>query len=107
MVLLPLLATPLWFLGIQLGLLDRGFWAGHTVYPNTKLTPERFVNLFVEFGTERMMINSSGDWGESDPLNVIKTAALLEQRGAARLGETLHRYPQRDTDVLQDRGRGR
>ena len=65
-------------------ILDRGYWAGHTVYPHTKLTAERFANIFMEFGTERMMINSSGDWGESDPLNVIKTAALLEQRGAAR-----------------------
>ena len=24
-------------------ILDRGFWAGHTVYPQTKLTAERFV----------------------------------------------------------------
>jgi len=65
-------------------ILDRGFWAGHTVYPNTKLTPERFVNLFFEFGTERMMLNSSADWGDADPLNVPKTAALLEARGGKR-----------------------
>jgi len=65
-------------------ILDAGFWAGHTVYPQTKLTPERFCNLFFEFGTERMLVNSSADWGASDPLNVPKTAALLERRGAAR-----------------------
>jgi len=65
-------------------ILDRGFWAGHTVYPNTKLTPERFVNLYFEFGTERMMVNSSADWGDADPLNVPKTAALLELRGGKR-----------------------
>jgi uncharacterized protein len=65
-------------------ILDRGFWAGHTVYPNTKLTPERFVNLYFEFGTERMMVNSSADWGDADPLNVPKTAALIEARGGKR-----------------------
>lgn len=65
-------------------ILDRGYWAGHTVYPETKLTPQRFVNLFFEFGTERMLLNSSADWGKADPLNVPKTAALLERRGAAR-----------------------
>ncbi len=64
-------------------ILERGYWAGHTVYPETKLTPERFVNLFFDFGTERMLLNSSADWGKADPLNVPKTAALLEQRGAA------------------------
>ncbi len=65
-------------------ILDRGHWCGHTVYPNTKLTPERFANLFLEFGCERMMVNSSADWGDSEPLNVPRTAALLERRGARR-----------------------
>ena len=65
-------------------ILDAGYWAGHTVYPETKLTPERFVNLFFDFGVERMLVNSSADWGKADPLNVPKTAALIEQRGGDR-----------------------
>lgn len=65
-------------------ILDRGFWAGHTVYPQTKLTPERFANIYHEFGIERMLLNSSADWGKADPLLVVKTAALLEHRGADR-----------------------
>lgn len=64
--------------------LDRGYWAGHTVYPQTKLTSERFVNLWEDHGVERMLINSSADWGKADPLSVPKTAALLERRGAKR-----------------------
>jgi hypothetical protein len=64
--------------------LERGYWAGHTVYPLTKLTSERFVNLWQDFGVERMLVNSSADWGKADPLSVPKTAALLERRGAAR-----------------------
>lgn len=63
-------------------ILDRGFWAGHTVYPQTKLTPERFANIYNEFGIERMLLNSSADWGKADPLLVVKTVALLEHRGA-------------------------
>ncbi|MHC4839139.1 MAG: TatD family hydrolase [Planctomycetota bacterium] len=65
-------------------ILDRGFWAGHTVYPQTKLTPERFANIYQEFGIERMLLNSSADWGKADPLLVVKTVALLEHRGADR-----------------------
>lgn len=64
--------------------LERGFWAGHTVYPLTKLTSERFVNLWQDHGVERMLVNSSADWGKADPLSVPKTAALLERRGAPR-----------------------
>ncbi|PCJ53464.1 MAG: hydrolase TatD [Planctomycetota bacterium] len=63
-------------------ILDRGFWAGHTVYPQTKLTPPRFANIFNEFGIERMLLNTSADWGKSDPLLVPKTLTHLEMRGA-------------------------
>ncbi len=56
-------------------------WAGHTVYTRTKLTPERAANILEEFGTERMILNSSADWGVSDPLNVAKTAFELRRRG--------------------------
>ena len=65
-------------------ILDRGFWAGHTVYPQTKLTAERFANIHADFGIERVLLNSSADWGKADPLLVPKTCALLERRGVAR-----------------------
>jgi predicted metal-dependent TIM-barrel fold hydrolase len=58
-----------------------GYWAGHTVYPVTKLSPERATNILKRFGTERMMINSSADWGPSDPLNVPKTVGELRRNG--------------------------
>ncbi len=56
-------------------------WAGHTVYTRTKLTPARAANILEEFGTEKMLINSSADWGVSDPLNVPKTVLELRKRG--------------------------
>lgn len=56
-------------------------WAGFTIYPTTKLTPPRTVAILKEYGLERMLINSSADWGESDPLAVPKTVALMRREG--------------------------
>ena len=54
-----------------------GCWAGHSIYPDTKMTEERMVALLNRFGTERIIINSAADWGKSDPLKVPKTAAAM------------------------------
>jgi len=56
-------------------------WAGFTIYPNTKLTPERVIEIFRRFGTDRMLINSSADWGISDPLMVARTVMLMRKVG--------------------------
>ncbi|WMJ74462.1 TatD family hydrolase [Cytophagaceae bacterium ABcell3] len=61
--------------------LDRGFWAGFTIYPKTKMGNERMVEVVRKFGAERIMVNSSADWGMSDPLAVPKTAKLMLDRG--------------------------
>jgi hypothetical protein len=58
-----------------------GYWAGHTVYPVTKLSPERATNILKKFGTEKMMLNSSADWGPSDCLNVPRTVGELRRNG--------------------------
>lgn len=61
--------------------LDSGAWCGHTVYPVTKLSPERAANIFEMYGVDRMMVNSSADWGPSDCLSVPRTIAELKRRG--------------------------
>lgn len=61
--------------------LDRGFWAGFTLYPNTKMGSERMVEIVRQYGPERIFVNSSADWGVSDPLAVPKTARLMLERG--------------------------
>lgn len=61
--------------------LDRGFWAGFTIYPNTKMGNERMVEVVKQYGTEHIFINSAADWGISDPLAVPKTAALMLKKG--------------------------
>lgn len=62
--------------------LQKGAWAGHTVYPITKLSPERMANILDENGYDRMMVNSAADWGPSDPLMVVYTVQELQSRGA-------------------------
>lgn len=63
--------------------LDRGFWAAFTLYPNTKMGNERMVEIVRQYGSERIFIDSSADWGVSDPLAVPKTARLMLERGIA------------------------
>jgi predicted metal-dependent TIM-barrel fold hydrolase len=63
--------------------LDRGFWAAFTLYPQTKMGNERMVEVVRRFGAERIFIDSSADWGVSDPLAVPKTARLMLERGIA------------------------
>src|SRR4029079_19763249 len=63
--------------------LDRGFWAAFTLYPNTKMGNERMVEIVRQYGSERIFVDSSADWGVSDPLAVPKTARLMLERGIA------------------------
>ncbi len=69
--------------------LDEGFWAGMTLYPETKCTPQRAADIVETYGTERLWINSAGDWGPSDPLAVPK--ARLEMRRRGHSPETIAR----------------
>ena len=66
--------------------LDRGFWAAFTIYPNTKMGNERMVEIARRYGSERIFIDSSADWGVSDPLAVPKTARL-DARARHRRGD--------------------
>lgn len=61
--------------------LDRGFWAGISMYPNIKGSPARAVDLIENFGVERVCLNSSSDWGPSDPLAIPKARVEFRLRG--------------------------
>jgi predicted metal-dependent TIM-barrel fold hydrolase len=61
--------------------LDTGCWAGHSIYPNTKMDEERMVALVKKYGSQRIIINSAADWGVSDPLKVPKTARKMREAG--------------------------
>lgn len=60
---------------------DTGHVAGFSIYPNTKMTPARMVEIFRRFGTDQMIINSAADWGVSDPLMVPKTVQVMRKAG--------------------------
>ncbi len=62
-------------------ILDRGYWAGLTIYPNTKCTPQRATDIVEMYGPDRIWINSAADWGDSDPLSVPKLRFEMQQRG--------------------------
>ena len=64
--------------------LDRGYWAAFTIYPKTKMGNERMVEVVRQYGSERIIVDSSADWGVSDPLAVPKTARLMLERGISR-----------------------
>jgi predicted metal-dependent TIM-barrel fold hydrolase len=61
--------------------LAAGCWAGHSIYPETKMNEQRMVALVQQYGPERILINSAADWGVSDPLKVPKTAAAMRAAG--------------------------
>lgn len=61
--------------------LETKCWAGHTIYPNTKMDEQRMAALVKKYGTDRIIVNSAADWGISDPLKVPKTIAVMREQG--------------------------
>jgi predicted metal-dependent TIM-barrel fold hydrolase len=61
--------------------LDAGAWAAFTIYPHTKMGSERMVEIVKRYGPQRLIVDSSADWGVSDPLSVPRTARLMLERG--------------------------
>jgi hypothetical protein len=61
--------------------LAAGAWAAFTIYPHTKMGSERMVEIVRKYGPERIIVDSSADWGVSDPLSVPRTAKLMLERG--------------------------
>lgn len=75
--------------------LDAGHWVGMTLYPITKCTPARAVDLIETYGTERILVNSAGDWGHSDPLAVPEFIFEMRSRGhdEATIRRVVHDNP--------------
>ncbi len=63
--------------------LEEGYWAGITLYPTTKATPARAADMVELYGPERILVNSSADWGPSDPLAVARFIREMRSRGHA------------------------
>jgi uncharacterized protein len=60
---------------------DSGCWMGFSIYPETKMSPPRMVEILKEHGLERMVVNSAADWGRSDPLLTVATGRAMLAAG--------------------------
>jgi len=60
---------------------EKGFWTAMTVYPVTKNSPDRVIDLVERFGLDRMIVDASGDWGPSDPATLHDTLFQMRFRG--------------------------
>ncbi|MFL6162030.1 MAG: TatD family hydrolase [Jatrophihabitantaceae bacterium] len=60
---------------------EAGCWLGFSIYPDTKMDPDRMVAILREYGTDRMLVNSAADWGHSDPLNTYRTGQAMLDGG--------------------------
>jgi len=63
--------------------LESRCWAGHTIYPHTKMDEQRMAVLVNKYGSDRIIVNSAADWGISDPLKVPKTIDAMRAAGIA------------------------
>ena len=48
---------------------------------SSKLTPERVSNIIRQYGSERVIVNGSADWGVSDPVALPKVVAYMQDDG--------------------------
>ncbi|MBM83275.1 MAG: metal-dependent hydrolase [Planctomycetaceae bacterium] len=60
---------------------DHGFWCAMTLYPVTKCTPSRAADIIETYGDDRIMVNSAGDWGPSNPCAVPDFIQEMRRRG--------------------------
>lgn len=60
---------------------DTGCWLGFSIYPETKMSPPRMVEILRRYGLERMLVNSAADWGSSDPLLTRATGDAMLAAG--------------------------
>lgn len=77
--------------------LNAGFWAGMTLYPESKCTSARAIDIVETYGNERLWMNSACDWGVSVPLAVPYTALEMRKRGhgAAAIDQLIYQNPMR------------
>ena len=67
-------------------ILEHGYWAGLTLYPQTKISPQRAVDVIEKYGPDRILVAGACDWGPSDPIAVPRFAMEMRRR---RLPESL------------------
>jgi predicted metal-dependent TIM-barrel fold hydrolase len=59
---------------------ERGYWAGLTLYPQTKISPQRAADVVEKYGPDRICVAGACDWGPSDPIAVPRFAVEMRRR---------------------------
>lgn len=62
-------------------ILAPGYWAGATLYPLTKVSPQRAIDMIEVFGPDRLCVASACDWGPSVPTAVPDFMMQMRRRG--------------------------
>src|SRR5687768_1531668 len=70
-------------------ILDQGYWAGLTLYPNTKVSAARAVDMIERFGPQRICVAGACDWGPSDAIAVPRF--IMEMRRRRHADALIHR----------------
>jgi predicted metal-dependent TIM-barrel fold hydrolase len=60
---------------------DAGCWVGFSIYPDTKMDPDRMVAILQRRGLDQVLVNSAADWGRSDPLTTAATGRAMLAAG--------------------------
>lgn len=70
-------------------ILDNGYWAGLTLYPQTKVSAARAADMIERFGPDRICVAGACDWGPSDPIAVPRF--IMEMRRRRHPEALIHR----------------
>jgi uncharacterized protein len=62
-------------------ILENGFWTGLTLYPQSKMSPDRTIDVIERYGPERICVASACDWGISIPTAVPEFMLAMRRRG--------------------------
>lgn len=61
-------------------ILEHGFWVGLTLYPQTKISPQRAADVIERYGPDRICVAGACDWGPSDPVAVPRFIMEMRRR---------------------------
>jgi uncharacterized protein len=70
-------------------ILDHGYWAGLTLYPQTKVSAARAADIIERFGPDRICVAGACDWGPSDAIAVPRF--IFEMRRRRHSEALIHR----------------
>lgn len=62
-------------------ILEHGFWTGLTLYPQTKTSVARAVDMIEIYGSEHVCVASACDWGPSLPTAIPHFMLEMRRRG--------------------------